>query len=192
MLSDSLSSSITVELRDFLWLLFLIVIYSVKIVRFQICVHVYIHSFLLIKYVSYPYSTTNKVHMFRKLFILVKRSACFGRSFGPSSGAQNCTYGNRHMSNSCCYLQLSDICLLLYVQFWAPDDGPKNRSKHAERLTRSVNKVVRLIQYNSVLTFKLQIEFVPFKIVPLGGYTPPETLFPLFVTTLVVANRNRF
>ena len=43
--------------------------------------------------------------------------------------------------------------------------------------TRSVNKVTRLIQYNSVLTFKLQIEFVPFKIVPLGGYTPPETLF---------------
>jgi len=58
--------------------------------------------------------------------------------------------------------------------------------------TRSVNKVMRLIQYNSVLTFKLQIEFVPFKIVPLGGYTPPETLFPLFVATLVVANWNRF
>jgi hypothetical protein len=58
--------------------------------------------------------------------------------------------------------------------------------------TRSVNKVMRLIQYNSVLTFKLQIEFVPFKIVPLGGYTPPETLFPLFLATLVVANRNRF
>jgi len=58
--------------------------------------------------------------------------------------------------------------------------------------TRSVNKVMSLIQYNSVLTFKLQIEFVLFKIVPLGGYTPPETLFPLFVATLVVANRNRF
>ena len=51
---------------------------------------------------------------------------------------------------------------------------------------------MRLIQYKSVLTFKLQIEFVPFKIVPLGGYTTSETLFPLFVATLVVANRNRF
>ena len=61
-----------------------------------------------------------------------------------------------------------------------------------ERDTRSVNKVMRLIQYKSVLTFKLQIEFVHFKIVPLGGYTPSETLFPLFVATLVVANRNRF
>ena len=38
--------------------------------------------------------------------------------------------------------------------------------------TRSVNKVMRLIQYNSVLTFKLQIEFVPFKIVPSGDIVP--------------------
>jgi len=58
--------------------------------------------------------------------------------------------------------------------------------------TRSVNKVMRLIQYNSVLTFKIQIEFVPFKIVPLGGYTPLEMLFPLFIATLVDANQNRF
>ena len=50
---------------------------------------------------------------------------------------------------------------------------------------------MRLIQYNSVLTFKLQMEFVPFKIVPLGGDTPPETWFPLFIATLVVSNRNR-
>ena len=55
----------------------------------------------------------------------------------------------------------------------------------------SVNKVMRLIQYNCVFIFKLQIEFVSFKIVPLGGYTPPET-FPLFVVALEVANRNRF
>jgi len=51
---------------------------------------------------------------------------------------------------------------------------------------------MRLIQYNSVITFKIQIELVPFKIVPLGGYTPLDTLFPIFVATLVVANRNRF
>ena len=57
--------------------------------------------------------------------------------------------------------------------------------------TRSVNKVMRLIQYNFVLTFKLQVEFVPFKIVPLGGYTSPET-FPLFVAGLVVTNQNHF
>jgi len=48
---------------------------------------------------------------------------------------------------------------------------------------------MRLIQYNSVFIFKLQIEFVPFKIVPLGGYTPLE-MFPLFLAALEVANRN--
>jgi len=42
------------------------------------------------------------MHLFLKLFILVKRSACFGRSFRPSSGAQNCTYGNRHMPVAVC------------------------------------------------------------------------------------------
>ena len=54
--------------------------------------------------------------------------------------------------------------------------------------TRSVNKVMRLFEYNSVFIFKLKIEFVPFKIVPLGGYTPPE-MFPLFVAALQVANQ---
>jgi hypothetical protein len=29
-----------------------------------------------------------------KLFILVKRSTCFGRPLRPSSGAQNCVYSN--------------------------------------------------------------------------------------------------
>jgi len=37
------------------------------------------------------------MHLFLKLFILVKRSTSFRRSFRPSSGVQNCTYGNRHM-----------------------------------------------------------------------------------------------
>ena len=50
---------------------------------------------------------------------------------------------------------------------------------------------MRLIHYNSIFIFKLQIEFGPFKIVPLGGYTSPET-FPLFVAALKIANRNRF
>jgi len=58
--------------------------------------------------------------------------------------------------------------------------------------TKSVNNVMNLIQYKSVLTFKLQILFVPFIIVPLGGYTTSEALFPLFVATLVFPNRNRF
>jgi len=51
---------------------------------------------------------------------------------------------------------------------------------------------MRLIQYNSVFIFKPEIEFVPFKIVPLGGYTSLETLFALFIAALEVANRNHF
>jgi hypothetical protein len=50
---------------------------------------------------------------------------------------------------------------------------------------------MRLIQYNSVFIFKLQIEFVPFKIVPFGDFTSPETLFSLFVAKLEVACRGR-
>ena len=87
------------------------------------------------------------------------------------------------------------LCRLIYYSLSAlhvSGDVFGHHQEHLTVFTRSVNKVMRLIQYKSVLTLKLQIEFVPFKIVPLGGYTPPETLFPLFVATLVVANRNRF
>jgi len=64
-----------------------------------------------------------KFHIF---FISVRRSTCFRRFFRPSSGAQNCTYSVRY---------LSDQYLTLYVQFWAPDDKRKTRLKHVERLT---------------------------------------------------------
>jgi hypothetical protein len=48
------------------------------------------------------YSKTNKTQLFHKLFIFMKHSTCYRRSFLPSSGTQDCTYSNRHMSNSCC------------------------------------------------------------------------------------------
>jgi len=41
-----------------------------------------------------------------KLFILVKPSICFGLSFRPSSGAQNCVYSNvirQTAAATCCY-----------------------------------------------------------------------------------------
>jgi hypothetical protein len=57
---------------------------------------------------------------FLKLFILVKRSTCFGRSFHPSSGAQNCTYSNRYMSNSC--WETGASCWLYYKNIlWCTD-----------------------------------------------------------------------
>ena len=68
--------------------------------------------------------------MFHNLFISVRRSTCFRRFFRPSSRAQICIYSVRY---------LSDQYLTLYVQFWTPDDGRKNRLKHVERLTE-INK----------------------------------------------------
>ena len=69
-------------------------------------------------------------------FILERHSTCFGRSFRPSSGVQDCTYSDRHMSNRYCWLHASmlscsqqclfDICLSPYVQSWTPDDGQKD------------------------------------------------------------------
>jgi hypothetical protein len=64
------------------------------------------------------------MHLFLKLFILVKHTTCFKRSFCPSSGAQDCIYSNRPISN---------------VQSWAPDDGQKDRSEHVECFTRINN-----------------------------------------------------
>ena len=78
--------------------------------------------------------------MYQIYFILEWHSMCSGRSFRPSSGVQDCTYSDRHLSNRyCCLLAsgyeelssplasrqqyLFDICLSLYVQSWTPDDG---------------------------------------------------------------------
>jgi hypothetical protein len=66
---------------------------------------------------------------FHNLFISVRRCTCFRRVFRPSSGVQNCTYSVRYWSD-----QYSKL-----LQFWAPDDGRKNRLKHVERLTE-INK----------------------------------------------------
>ena len=42
-----------------------------------------------------------------KLFYSWWHSTCFGRPFLPSSGVQDCTYSNRHMSNGYCCLLAS-------------------------------------------------------------------------------------
>jgi len=68
---------------------------------------------------------------FHNLFISVKCSTRFRRSFCPSSGAQNCTYSIKYWS---------DKYLTLYMPFWAPDDGRKNLLKRVEHLT-DINKL---------------------------------------------------
>ena len=53
--------------------------------------------------------------------------------------------------------------------------------------TRCGRKVIRLIFY--LTTFFSNINIIPFKIVPLGSYSPMETLFPLLIAALEVFNR---
>jgi len=121
----------------------------------------------------------------RNIIRIVKTNRCTSvwnlfvlewRSFRPSSGVQDCTYSNRHLSNRyCCLLTggyemellregtavpsrsssisyppvsrqqyLFDKCLLLYVQSWTPDDGRKDRLKHADRHSK-INKFDTLV-----------------------------------------------
>ena len=58
---------------------------------------------------THSQSSTNKMQRFSNLFISARRSTCFRRFFRPSSGAQNCTYSVRYLSDQ--YLTLCE-----YVQ----------------------------------------------------------------------------
>jgi len=51
------------------------------------------------------------MRLFSNLFISVRRSTCFRRGFRPSSGAQNCTYSVRQLSDHYCYLLLAWRCM---------------------------------------------------------------------------------
>ena len=47
------------------------------------------------------------IPMYQIYFIFEWHSTCFGRSFRPSSGVQDCTYSNMHLSNIYCCLLAS-------------------------------------------------------------------------------------
>ena len=55
----------------------------------------------------YSQSSTNEMQRFSNFFISVRSSTCFRRFFRPSSGAQNCTYSVRYLSDRYCYLLLA-------------------------------------------------------------------------------------
>jgi len=57
--------------------------------------------------VIYFYSKTNQMHRCLKLTVFWNDTTCFGRSFRPSSGVQDCAYCNRHLSNRYCCLLVS-------------------------------------------------------------------------------------
>ena len=67
--------------------------------------------------------------MYQIYFILEWHSTCFGRSFRPSSGVQDCTHISFPLASRQQYLF---DCLLLHVQSWTPDDGRKDRPKHVD------------------------------------------------------------
>ena len=54
--------------------------------------------------VAYHFTEYNQQDAtFYNLFLSVRCSTCFRRVFRPSSGAQNCTYSARYLSDSYCY-----------------------------------------------------------------------------------------
>jgi hypothetical protein len=106
----------------------------------------------------YSYSKTNQMHLFLKLFILVKHSTCFGRSLRPSSGAQDCTYSNRHMSNRYCYRNRCILLVLLQeyhfittivcmVSVFDPVSPPCLRTAHCRLSTTALCTVFTALLY---------------------------------------------
>ena len=86
---------------------------------------------------TYFYSKTNQTHQCIKFILFLKwHSTCFGRSFRPSSGVQDCTVHTAtcicQTDTAVCLLASRQQYLLLYVQSWTPDDGRKDRPKHVE------------------------------------------------------------
>ena len=73
--------------------------------------------------------------MYQIYFILEWHSTCFGRSFRPSSGVQDCTYSNQPDTAVCLQASrqqyLVGCCMYLY-SLATPDDGRKDRPKHVE------------------------------------------------------------
>jgi hypothetical protein len=59
------------------------------------------------------------MHLFLKLFVLVKRSTRFRRSFRPSSEAKNCVYSNGICQRAAAIAAGSNSCLTYTVDIYA-------------------------------------------------------------------------
>jgi len=96
--------------------------------------------------VMYSYSTTNKMRLLSQIIYSCKTLYMFRTVSPPIIRSSKLRIQQWCMSNSCCYLLLSQQVAaavwhtpLLYTQFWAPDDGRRDRPKHVERFTRINN-----------------------------------------------------
>ena len=99
------------------------------------------------------------------LFISVKYSTCFRQFLRPSSGAQKCVYSIRYCVKPL-LLPATTVAgsskdltkyRMLYTQFWAPDDGRRNRLKHVEHFTE-INKLCNVA--SCWLYLKIYIVFI--------------------------------
>ena len=98
-------------------------------------------------------SITNKMERHTIYLFFVKCSTCFRRFLRPSSGAQNCIYCIGYLVNP--LLLPATIVAgsskgltrypMQYIQFWALDDGRRNRLKHVEHFTKNKQIVWRCI-----------------------------------------------
>jgi len=90
------------------------------------------------------------MHLLSQIIYSCKTFYMFRTVFSSIIRSSKLRIQKRYMSNSCCYLLLSHPrsqqvaaavwhIPLLYTQFWAPDDGRKDRPKHVERFTRINN-----------------------------------------------------
>jgi len=93
---------------------------------------------------KFSYSTTKKMNLLSQIIYSCKTLYMFRTAFPSIIRSSKLRIHQRYMSKSCCYLlqQVAEAVwhiLLLYTQFWAPDDGRKGRPKHVERFTRINN-----------------------------------------------------
>jgi len=92
----------------------------------------------------HSHSTTNKKHLLSQIIYTYKMLYMFRTVFPSIIRSSKLCIQQWYMSKSCCYL-LQQVAAavwhipLPYAQFWAPDDGRKDRSKHVEHFIRINN-----------------------------------------------------
>ena len=93
---------------------------------------------------------TNNMQQYRFIYLFLVGSTCFGRCFGPSSGARDCIYSIWYSppillpAGFMDEMELSSISSTsCNTQSSAPEDGQNNCPKHVE-LTGIINKPLLL------------------------------------------------
>jgi hypothetical protein len=91
------------------------------------------------------------MHLFLKLFILVKHSTCFGLS-DHHQELKTATYSIRHMSNSCCYILLAGtIWNLQLISFPLAIVMPGYEYETFSAFPIAGTKVFRTLRYHTMI-----------------------------------------